>query len=68
METDTILFYIRRQLRVENYVNTFIIDAEDTDVIALSSLVSNQLSGEMGIYRKKGVSNFKNFVILKLQK
>ena len=52
-EADTILFYIIHAIRQTGNHNTIIIDAEDTDVIVLSSLVSHIESGVLGIRRKK---------------
>ena len=52
-EVDTILFYIIHAIRQTGNHNTIIIDAEDTDVIVLSSLVSHMESGVLGIRRKK---------------
>ena len=48
-ETDRILFYIIHAIRQRGNHNTIIIDAEDTDVIFLSSLVSHRKSGVLGI-------------------
>ena len=52
-EADTIVFYIIHAIRQTGNHNTIIIDAEDTDVIVLSSLVSHIESGVLGIRRKK---------------
>ena len=56
-ESDTILFYIIHAIRQTGHHNTIIIDALDTDVIALSSLVSHIESGVLGIRRKKSSFN-----------
>ena len=50
------MFYIIHAIQQTGNHNTIIIDAEDTDVTVLSSLVSQIESGVLGIRRKK--SNF----------
>ena len=52
-EADTILFCMIHAIRQRGNHNTIIIDAEDTDVIVLSSSVSHIESGVLGIRRKK---------------
>ena len=52
-EADTVLFYIIHAIRQTGNHTTVIIDAEDTDVIVLSSLVSHVESEVLGIRRKK---------------
>ena len=47
------MFYIIHAIRQTGNHNTIIIDAEDKDVIDLSSLVSHIESGVLGIRRKK---------------
>ena len=47
------MFYIIRAIRQTGNHNTIITDAEDTDVIVLSSLDSHIKSGVLGIWRKK---------------
>ena len=47
------MFYIIHAIRQTGNHNTIIIDAEDTDVIVLSSLVSHIENGVLGIRRKK---------------
>ena len=52
-EADTIFFFIVHALRKTGYDDTIVIDAEDADVIALSSFVANKENGLLGIRRKK---------------
>ena len=52
-ECDTILFFIIHALRQTGNHNTTIIDAEDMNVIFLSSLASRIESGVLGIQSKK---------------
>ena len=52
-DVDTILFYIIHVIRQTGNHNTIIIDAEDTNVNVLGSLVSHTESGVLGIRRKK---------------
>ena len=52
MEADTIIYYIYAQLRKQDYRNTVVIDAQDTDVIALSAYVSHKVEGTLALLRK----------------
>ena len=52
-EADTFLFYVIHSIGQTGNHNTIIIDAEDADVIVLSSLVSHIESEVLGIRRKK---------------
>ena len=56
-EADTILFFIVHALRKTGYDETIIIDAEDTEVIALSWFVANKGNGLLGIKSKKSTYN-----------
>ena len=56
-KADTILFFIVHALRKTGYDDTIIIDAEETDVIALSSFVANKENELLGIRRKKSSYN-----------
>ena len=51
------MFSIVHALRKTGYDDTIIIDAEDTDVIALSSFVANKENGLLSIRRKKSTYN-----------
>ena len=48
-EADTIMFYIYSQLRVSGVTDTVILDAEDTDVVALSAKVAHEMEGDLGL-------------------
>ena len=50
--------FIIHSIRQTGSHNAIIIDAEDTDVIVLSSLVSHIESGVLGIRRKKSSFSF----------
>ena len=54
-EADTIMFFIIHALRQVGNDSTIVIDAEDTDVIALSYFASHQENGVLGIRRKKSI-------------
>ena len=49
------MFYIANAIRGSDDANAIIIDAEDTDVLVLSSYVSNRQEGILGFKRKKSV-------------
>jgi len=51
-EADTIMLYIVNAMRGSGDANVIIIDAEDTDVLVLSSYVSNRQEGILGFKRK----------------
>ena len=51
------MFFIVLALRKTGYDDTVINDAEDTDVIALSSFIVNKENGLLGIRRKKSAYN-----------
>ena len=59
-EADTIMFYTYSQLRKSGVKDTVIIDAEDTDVVALSAKVAHEVEGDLGIKRKKEVFSCKH--------
>ena len=52
-EADTIIFYLSTVLRKNSFENTIVIDAEDTDVIALSAYASREHDLNLGIRKKK---------------
>ena len=51
-EADTIIFFILHILRKHGFLNTIVIDAEDTDVIALSAYAGRQYDN---IRKKKSI-------------
>ena len=57
-EVDAVLFFIVHALRKLGYDDTVIIDAEETDVITLSSFVANKENELFGIRRKKSTFNY----------
>ena len=48
MEVDTIIFYIYAKLREKGELRTVIIDAEDTNVVALAAHVAHEIPGVLG--------------------
>ena len=48
-EADTILFYICNVLKENGFNDPIITDAEDTDVVVLSTVVSNEIDGTLAI-------------------
>ena len=65
-EADTIIFYIVHALRGSGNVNAIIIDAEDTDVLVLSSFVSHREEGILGLKRKKSVFDSRKLCSIEL--
>ena len=58
-EADTIMFYIIHALKSSGNVNPIVIDAEDTDVLVLSSFVALREDVVLGIKRKKSIFDCK---------
>ena len=52
-EADTIIFFISHILCKHGFLNTIVIDAEDTDVITLSAYAARQYDPTLGIQKKK---------------
>ena len=57
IEADTILFFIHAysQIRKSGVQTTVVIDAEDTDVLALAAYVANTVDGILTIERKQNI-------------
>ena len=52
-EADTILFFICNVLKENGFNDPIIFNAEDTDVVVLSTVVSNEIDGTLAIRKKK---------------
>ena len=61
IEADTAIFYVYSEIRKADSEIPVVIDSEDSDVVALSASVSQRISGDLFIKRKKG-----NFICSKL--
>ena len=63
-EADTIIFFMSHILRKHGFLNTIVIDAEDTDVIALSAYAARQYDPKLGIRGSEALLSVSLYALL----